>query len=367
MRSYLFLIALGACTEPTNEMSLALPQQVPAGFDLSCVTAVDVVGHYDAEEYLDIGLRLYDMGERAPCVEISPQTTFEGIRNQIAGKFSLDLEDLKGVQIRGRVGSCKDTPNYHEAIFYGGAPYAGGDMTIPLVPNISCAAKETYKVRPIDISAMMADPTHACHAVTDNLATFPGDIRRSNMDPELGGLIFEGGTSVALLDAAGTASVASFSSSNDSGTCIAVAHEGQAIAGLTCVNKNAATLCGTVGEVEVPVYPFVFASTAIDSVMYAESASVVLGSIWETNPNKPIAGASVTAPAGVKVDYLTMKNGQPVVMAGATTTDASGMFLLYADKVVTLTVNAPGHQQRMLTAAGGWELDGTLLAVLPKL
>lgn len=366
MRTCLLLLALGACAEPANEMSLQLPQQMPAGFDLSCVTAVDVVGHYDAEEYLDIGLRYYDLGERAPCVDVTPQKTFEGIRNQIAGEFSLELEGLMGVQIRGRVGTCKDIPPAHEAIFYGGAAYSGGDLTIPLTPNISCTAKETYKVRPIDIAAMLADPNHACRPVTDNIATYPGDVRPSNMDPDLAPLIFEEGTSIALLDASGTASLSSYSNAMDGNTCIAVAHEGQAIDGMSCVNKGAPTLCGLPGEVEVPVYPFVFSSTAIDPAKYAEGG-MVLGSIWETGPNKPVAGASVTAPAGVKVDYLTMRNGQPVVMPGAISTDANGMFILYSTKVVTVTVSAPGHQQRTLTMSGAWEFDGYALAVLPKL
>jgi hypothetical protein len=365
MRSWFFLVALAACAEPTQEMTLQLPQ-MPAGFDLSCVTAVDVVAHTDPDDFLDVGLRYDDLGERAQCVEISSQTTFEGIRNQIAGQFSLDLEDLMGVQIRGRIGTCKDDPLYHEAIFYGGAAYTGGDMTIPLTPNISCTAKETYKVRPLDIAAMLADPTHACRPMADNIATFPGNVRPSDMDPELAPLIFEAGSTVALVDATGTASVPSFSNAMSNDTCIAMAHEGQAVDGMSCINKGAPTLCGAAGEIEFPAFPFVFSSTAVDATMYPDNG-MVLGSIWETNPNKPVAGATVTVPAGVKVQYLTMRNGQPVLIPGATATDASGLFILYSPKVISATISAPGHQQRTLTMSGAWEYDGYALAVLPKL
>ena len=368
MRTWLFVLALGACAEPAYDMTLRLPQQMPANFDLSCVTAVDVVGHLQGEETaIDIGLRLGEEGERAPCVDIKSTTTFEGIRSQIAGKFSLDLEDLAGIQIRGRVGSCKDTPNFHEAIFYGGTTFDGGDVTIPLTPNISCSAKETYKMRPLDLSGMLADPMHACRSVTDNVATFAGDVRPTNMDPNMAALTFEAGTGVALLDSTGTASVQSFSGAADSSTCIAGVHEGNQSGGLTCINKNAPTLCGMPGDIEISVVPFVFTNTALNAPLYADSASVVLGTVWETNPNKPVTDAVVTAPAGVKVEYLTMRNGQPVVMAGATKTDANGLFMLYAPKVVSVMIAAPGHQTRTMTVAGGWELDGSALAVLPKL
>lgn len=352
-------------------MSLQMPQQVPPNFDLSCVTAIDVSAHeLDDEDPMDIGYRLYLTGDRDPCVEIEPQTTFEGIRAQIAGKFTLDLPDggLAGIQIRGRMGSCKDTPNYHESIFYGGTTFDGGSMTIPLTPNISCAAKETHKARPLEIATMLADPAHACRAVTDAISTFAGNIRPSRLDPELAPLMFEAGTSVALLDAAGTATVTSFSNTMFNDSCITIAHEGQRVDGVTCVNRGAPTLCGAAGEVEIPVYPFVFSSTAINGDAYDEAGTLVLGSVWETNPNKPVADAVVTPSIpGVKVEYVELVNGQPQVVNGATKTGPSGLFMLYSSKVTTVSIAAPGHQTRTLTVGGGWELDGTALAVLPKL
>jgi hypothetical protein len=303
-------------------------------------------------------------------VEIDPQTTFQGIRSQISGRFTLDLPDngLAGVQIRGRTGSCKDNPNYHEAIFYGGTTFDGGSMQIPLTPNISCAATETYKARPLEISAMIADPTHACRAVTDGISTFGGNIRPSRLDPELAPLMFEAGTAVALLDAAGTAMVGSFSNTMSNESCVTIAHEGQRIDGVTCINKGAPTLCGALGEVEVAVYPFVFSSTAINGEAYDEAGTLVVGSVWETNPNKPLADAVVTpSTPGVTIEYVELRNGQPEVVNGATKTGPSGLFMLYSSKVTTVSIAAPGHQTRTMTVGGGWELDGTALAVLPKL
>jgi len=370
MRSWVLVFALGACAEPAIEMSLQLPQQMPAGFDLGCVTAVDVVAHEVGEELpLDIGLRL-DFGERAPCVEISPQTTFEGIRAQISGRFTLDLpaDGLAGVQLRGRVGTCKDAPNYHESIFYGGATFDGGDIQIPLTPNISCTARETFKVRPLELATMIADPAHACRAVTDAIATFPGNIRPSRLGSEAPPLIFEAGTSVGLLDSAGTATVQSFAGAMTTDTCITVAHSGQRIDGVTCVNKGAPTLCGAAGEIEVPVYPFVFTSTAINRPAYEQAGTLVLGSVWETGPNRPVENAVVTASVpGVKIEYVELRNGQLEVAQGATKTGPSGLFMLYSSKITTVSIAAPGHQTRTLTVGGGFELDGSILAVLPKL
>ena len=371
MRGAVMLLALGACAEPAIDMSLKMPAEMPAGFDLSCVTAIDVAAHeLEDEDPMDVGLRLYLTGDRDPCVEIEPQTTFEGIRSQIAGKFTLDLPEggLAGVQIRGRTGSCKDTPNYHEAIFYGGTTFDGGSMTIPLTPNISCAAKETYKARPLEIAAMIADPLHACRPVTDTISTFAGNMRPSRLDPQLAPLMFEAGASVALLDTAGTAMVGSYASTMYNNSCIALAHEGQRIDGVTCVNKGAPTLCGMPGEIEIPVYPFVFSSTAINGPAYEEAGTLVIGSVWETNPNKPVADAVVTPTLpGVTIEYVELRNGQPEVVSGATKTGPSGLFMLYSPKVTTVSIAAPGHQTRTLTVGGGYELDGTALAVLPKL
>jgi hypothetical protein len=371
MRAVVLLPALLGCAEPVIDMSLKMPQEMPANFDLSCVTAIDVAAHeLESEDPMDVGYRLYITGDRDPCVEIDPQTSFEGIRAQIAGKFTLDLPDngLAGVQLRGRSGTCKDTPNYHEAIFYGGTTFDGGSMTIPITPNISCAAKESYKARPLEIAAMIAEPTHACRVVTDSISTFAGNIRPSRLDPALPPLMFEAGFSVGLLDVAGTATISSFSNTMFNDSCITAAHEGQGIGGVTCVNKGAPTLCGAPGEIEIPVYPFVFSNPAINAQAFAEVGNLVLGSVWETNPNKPVADAVVTATVpGVKIEYVELRNGQPAVVSGATKTGPSGLFILYSSKVTTVSIAAPGHQTRTLTVGGGYELHGTALAVLPKL
>jgi hypothetical protein len=365
-----FALGASACAEPVFEMKLK-PPTMPSGFDLSCVTAVDVQAHepFDEEAPIDIGLRQEYGLERAECVDITPSTTWDAIRSQLAGQVSLDLPDdgLAGVQIRGRTGTCNDSPNFHEAIFYGAAPFNDGDMNIPVTANISCNARETYKVRPLELAAMIADPVHACRTTTDAIATFPGNIRPSLLAPELPPLTFEAGTGVALL-AAGTAMVQSFSGAMSSDTCVALAHEGNLIDGVTCVNKNAPTLCGMPGEIEVPVYPFVFASTAINPSAYGESGTLVLGSVWETNPNKPVENAVVTTTApNVKIEYLALTNNQPVVMPGATKTGPSGLFMVYSSKIITVSIAAPGHQTRTMTVGGGWELDGSVLAVLPKM
>jgi hypothetical protein len=166
MRTWLPLLALCGCAEPVVDMRLAMPAQVPQGFDLSCVRSVDVAPHRrGVTPLVDIGLRKRELGLDDPCVEIAPQTTFAGILDQLRGKVSFALDDdLAAIQIRGRVGSCADDPNYHEAIFYGGAVFDGGDLEIPIVPNISCSAKETVRVRPFEVMPMITDPTHACRA-----------------------------------------------------------------------------------------------------------------------------------------------------------------------------------------------------------
>ena len=369
MRAVLSLLALGACAEPVVDMRLVMPQQVPANFDLSCVKAVDVAPHRDGvAPIIDIGLRKFELKVDDPCVDISPQTSFAGVLDELRGQVSFDLDDLAGVQIRGRVGSCNDDPNYHEAIFYGGAVYDGGDINIPLIPNISCTGKEMQRVKPFELIPMIADPLHACKPIIDNLAaTFPGVIRPSKLDPVTAPLTFEAGTGVAPLDGNGVSTIPTFSSTMQNDACIAVAHEGPKGSGGTCVNKNAPPLCGTAGDVELPLYPFILVEPIIDKAAIAESGTYVIGTVWETNPAKPVADATVTAPAGVKVDYVELKNGVLEVVRGGTKTGPSGLFILYSPKVVSVTIAAPGHQSRTLTVGGGFELPGSALAVLPKM
>ena len=239
----LFLLALGACAEPASDMSLKLPQ-MPSNFDLSCVTAVDVAAHADSREPFDIGIRLFERDQRDPCVDIEPETTFEGIREQLRGRVEFDLtDDLAAIQIRGGEGTCEDFPNFHEAIFYGGANFNDGDVTLPLVPNISCTARETYKVRPLDVAAMIIDPTHACKAAPSGGETFPA-VYRPSMN-ELTPMIMEGGTGAAAMDAlTGTATLQPFAGTVGNDACITVVHHVHpTIIGATCVNKSAPLLC----------------------------------------------------------------------------------------------------------------------------
>ena len=369
MRAVLSLLALSACAEPVVEMRLVMPQQAPANFDLSCVKAVDVAPHREGiSPIVDIGLRKYELGLADPCVDITSQTTFAGILDELRGQVSFDLDGLEAIQVRGRVGTCNDDPNFHEAIFYGGTLFDGGDVSIPLVPNISCSAKDTVKVRPFELIPMITDPLHACKPIIDNLAaTFPGVMRPSKLDPAAPPITFEAGTGVAPLDGTGASTIPAFASTMQADACISVAHEGARGAGATCVNKNAPSLCGMPGEVELPLYPFILIEPVIDQAAIAVSGTYVIGTVWETNPAKPVADAMVMAPAGVKVDYLELRNGVLEVVRGATKTGPSGLFILYAPKAVSITIAAPGHQSRTLTVAGGFELPGSALAVLPKL
>lgn len=375
MKSYWLLAALGAgCADPVIDMSLKTPtaQQVPEGFDLSCITAVEVfaVGNERGSQATPPDI----LGD---CIDVaSAPHSFADIRAAIAGRFELDIpaSGLAGVQIRGTVGSCAEQVRFHEANFYGGAVYLDGSesLSIPVIPNISCNAKATYRVATVDMLAL--DRTHQCAmSLPDPTAqplVFAGDIRPQNLGASFDRMIWESGASAMPPDAAGKATIESYAGASGTRSCIGLGYDSSKGLAGSCINSGAPTLCAGPGELELPVIDNFYAFGSIDQQLVLQYGPPVFGAAYKASAvaqKTAIAGATVELedPTLGKVVYVQPSANKLVPITGATATDGSGMFIIYLKGDATaVTVKAAGSQQRY-TVASHNTAPPTLLAVLP--
>lgn len=372
MRTFaLLLLAAGACTDDAIQMHLVVPSST-AAFDLSCVTAVDLLPIAVGDtKPLDIGEREAATMVEAPCIDITtPLTSLADVESALHGLTSpLPTQGLAAVEIRGRAGSCKENPAYHEAVFYGGAAYTAGSgqLDIPIAHNISCDAATSYNVRPIDLIALTQSKT--CAAITSG-SVYSGDIRPTLLGKSFEPVQLEYGPAFHDLDAlAGGAVMLGSYKGSFTGACPTAVYSNtaQTATFTTCITAGAPTVCGATGEVEVPTFTGGYIDNSVDKTLGAQFAGITMGAVWTTTGAKaPLPGATITldeaSPASVVYGQLGITSF--TAAQGATATDASGGFMLYANGIVGVTVAAPGHASRHVYI-GAAEFYGGELIVLP--
>jgi hypothetical protein len=375
------LLALGAsiaaagCADPVIEMTLRMPNanQMPANFDLSCVTAVDVIVAGN-----DQGSDETDPDQTAECIEIpSGTSSFAALKTAIAGKVDLKLPQsgLAAVAIRGRAGVCDNSGREYESVFYGGAGYFEGEesMTIPIVANISCAAKKTYTVSTVDLLSIVRTKTCAMSLppLADEPFLYAGNIRPLMMGPDFPMMAFDYGYSFVAANAAGKGQIESYASAGTPRSCIAVGFDTNGNYAGSCIYQGAQTLCGSPGEIELATIDDLVAFASIDTNLVKEYGLPVYGAVFKASPaatltKTVITGATVELedPTQGKVVYVE-PGPSKLAPNGGTSTGASGMFMIYLKGEPTgVIVKGGGSQQRYIVASTGYE-PSTLLAVLP--
>jgi hypothetical protein len=365
-------LALAACSDPVLEMHLALPgSDATHNFDLSCTgaVAVQVIGKDLGDAQAEI---LRD------CVDLSgPPQSFDDIQRAISGRFSFGMprSGLLGVQLTGFQGSCNDSLDSHEAVFYGGAPRGGSDsLTIPLVPNISCGATQPYPVRVLDLATLTL--TDTCAAPPDATTVFAADIHPRMIGDAAPRMMLERGVS-SVSAPAGKGTVQAYAAAVDSRSCIALGYQGTLDGGARCMDHDAWTLCGEGDEDEVASLPRQVIMDSTDPALVRQYGPPVFGAVWELSDSfvkSAIGGATVALqdPAQGKVVYvdtpgiLTLTTLTPI--ENARSTAASGLFVVYLrGEPTNLIVSAPGHvtQTLKIASAPDWP-SSTLVAVLPR-
>ena len=294
----LFLFALGAsaCAEPVIELSLQLPSaaQLPEGFDLSCVSTVDVVAIGQDQDDFDDGF--FDLTYQ--CVESrepAPELHRSAAPARRTGQIELPASGLAGIELRGIPGTCADRVRYQEAPFYGGAVYLEGmdQLTIPVVPNISCDRKQTYTVVPIDLLATTQSGQCTPPGGQDPIV-FGGNIRPRMLGREFGTMDFDYGASAMEPDQAGKAVIASYAGAVGP-SCIAMGFESSTMFAGSCINRGSPTACAAPGELELPVMNGVVAAMSVETELVKTYGEPVFGAVWRASGAgpTPVQGATV--------------------------------------------------------------------------
>lgn len=369
------LVLAGGCADPVIEMTLRMPNanQMPANFDLSCVTAVDVVIAGN-----DKG------GDQAPpdqtrsCIDLaSPPSSFAALKSAIAGKVNVGLPQsgLAAVSIRGRAGNCDNSGHNYESVFYGGAGYIEGQqsMIIPIVANVSCGTKKTYSVSTVDLLSIVRTKTCAMSLppLSNKPVLYAGNIRPLMMGPEFPLMAFDYGASFVGADAAGKGQIEAYAAPGTPRSCIAIGFDTAGTYAGSCIYAGVPTLCGAPNEVELATMDDLIAFASIDTVLVKQYGLPVYGAVFKASPaatatKAVITGATVELedPTQGKVVYVDPTSSK-LAPNGGTSTSASGMFMIYLKGEPTaVIVKSGGSQQRYIVASTGSE-PATLLAVLP--
>ena len=355
------LLGSAACADPAIDMKLVVPTDaVAASFDTSCVGAVQV--YVDGKNYPTPDITDY----KQACIPITTNpATFADLAAELQGKFDVAIPDsgLMGIEIYGFGGDCDQVENPPDGApepdlsFFGSMPYIGQDeIDLTMVPNVSC----THAPVTVDLVDMLAlNATKQCASATVTDSGAGADLGTLSPNQLMAGVNYYGSNG-----AASTNSVAAFSGATTIGSedCLAASAGSSATDGVSCVSTTGSTVCATGGQIEVPVINYTVAMASTDPNNIQNFGGVLFGTVWGTvgTVKQPITGATISLadpnakgtivyfdqPAGVETG-----TGSLTLRAGATSTDASGMFGLYANEIVDVTVTANGKTKTVRMAA----------------
>ena len=326
---------VAGCAEPVIEMSLRMPgADSGASFDMSCVQMIEVIayGNDYANQPTDF---------TRDCRELtSPAATFEDIRREMLGNFDLRIPPtgLGSIEVYGRVGTCDppDPGDYPpDVLFYGGATYTGDEqITIPLQGMLSCKMSP-ITARPLDILKLAAAPADCPGAALADGESAYVDI--GIIGETIDGPFWFGGDNTYGKLMGGTASVMARMETSKH-ACVAVSAYSGELDTSTCVITNP-PLCG--GPMEVATLDFQLAQGLLDPAKEASWSTAVIGAVWTATPTRgPVQGARVTVPSNLgEVQYV---EPGAIVTRNLTATGPSGLFVLYTDSIVDVTVGGAG-------------------------
>ena len=367
-------LALGAsaCAEPVVETRLLLPSaEAQQGFDVSCVGAVEVYARgAQRGRFPDV-----PSDDTEACVEVSNPSSFGAIRSAISGRVQLAIpkSGLLGLDLRASTGTCNKDFMPGDTIFYGDGAYDGADITIQLVPNVSCDAKRTETVRPVDLLELTR--TGACPAaVPDGIGA---EVAAASIHRAL--------LAEAVLDyhndfAAVTGGVASLPvyTTHGAGACVALEYYNNVdnMYTATCARRGPG-VCSTAGQIELPVIDETFAFRSLDTALLEQfGGGAVLGAVWGTDPGNaaaklPLSGATVrvhpSAEARSKIVYAKLDAASGLIRGDAsmTSTDASGLFIAYVTGPADLAFQHAGYTTEIVRLGSPIDV-ATALIVLQR-
>ena len=359
-RAYLLTLLLAACSDEAVEVSLRLPSAATqAMYDTSCVTAVRI--YVNGANYPeDDGDYLED------CIDVtSPAMTFADLRERIRGTFDMKIpaSGLGGIELYAYNGACNAAnPQDYDLVAYGSAPYLGEDsLAVPVTPNLSCTPGD-YALRTIDILKYAKTGDCAQSGWTQ------GKIGLATMSPlPFTGTAWWWGGQSAGMATSGLVTVRGLALGIGANSCLAASLYTTQYDEVTCMAPAEQRVCATGGELEAPMIDVQVGYTSADSTKINRWGAVVYGVV--VGPGA-IANATVTideedADKG-EVVYLDMppgvENGMGTLPARpGTSTGPSGMFAVYTQSLVRITVTANGKSVKRLVGVEGDYVSAVLV------
>ena len=111
-----------------------------------------------------------------------------------------------------------------------------------------------------------------------------------------------------------------------------------------------------------------FLERSVDGELARDHGYPTFVSIWEALPAKtPLTGATVTVPETARAVYLEVSDMRFTARVGGASTVAGGMVAIYANQVVEITIQAPGHMPRKMLVGGNPQYYSTAIAVLTRI
>ncbi|HEY5938799.1 MAG TPA: hypothetical protein VIU61_29305 [Kofleriaceae bacterium] len=356
----LLAAAVAGCADPVVEMSLRMPDaDTGASFDTSCVRSIDVYAY--GNDFPNSPL-----DKTRDCIDLTePAATFSEIRREMLGNFDLRIppNGLSEIEVYGHVGACED--NWEQVppdmMFYGAASYSGDNqITIPLEGMVSCAM-QTVSVRPIDVLALAANPADcAAAALADSADDSDGYVDLGQIMTTMDGPAWFGGDRTYAKLAGGLASMQARMTASKH-ACVGVSAYSGNQDTTSCMIQNQAKLCGA-GQWEVGTMDWMIAESLIDPAKAANWSTAIIGSVWVSAPTKgAVSGARVT----VDPDLGEVQYVEPgaTVTRNLTGTGTSGLFVLYTDSIVDVTISGGGGS-RTVRLGGDPDVIATSLVVL---
>lgn len=357
----LLAAAVAGCADPVVEMSLRMPAaDSGASFDTSCVSAIEVYAYGN-----DYPNSPNDFTR--DCMDLSdPAATFSEIRSEMLGNFDLRIPSsgLASIEVYGHVGACEDNWDQFppDMMFYGGARYSGDNqITIPLEGMVSCAM-QAIAVRPVDVLALAANPADcAAAALPDSTDPDDGFVDLGQITTTMDGPVWFGGNRTYAKLSGGLASLSARMTASKH-ACIGVSAYSGDLDTTSCMIQNPSKLCAATGQWEVGTMDWMVAESLIDPAKAASWDTAIIGSVWVTTPTKgAVQGARVT----VDPDLGEVQYVEPgaTVTRNLTGTGKSGLFVLYTDSIVDVTISGGGANRTVRLGADP-DVIATSLVVL---
>jgi hypothetical protein len=359
MRCLPLLLLVGCFDEKAIDLQLkAPPPAVASQFSPSCVVAVEVWLNgttYPTNEE--------DTSRGCVSLEGKPKMTWDNVLASIKGTFEADIPDsgLGGVEVYGYAGPCTaGSLNDYDLVFYSHVRHDDeSTLEIPIVPNLSCEQTDV-RIRPIDVLKLIKTGMCAQAAWTR------GKLAVTTLSPYpwTESLTWWGGQNGAnIVDG-----VATFRGLTKTGpeTCLAASSYTGVWESVSCIGPSEQRACATGVELEAPMIDFNVSAASQELPKITKWGSLVIGAAWGT---APLVGASVTiepADAG-EIVYFDMPAGVETGVGGltprgGTVTGPSGLFGVYTDKLVKITVTHNGRTATRMV--GGYDSEYSQVALI---